>query len=139
MNKLCRKNFIRFIRLTLLCLLSAQFSIDPLAQQATPQPTRTEIKIDPKTFDAYVGQYEDAANLGGTIFSFFREGEKFYGQIPGQEKFEVFPTAENKFFLKITAADAEFVRDSNGRVTGMLWRQGGREYNAKRIADSTLR
>src|SRR5688572_8451465 len=100
------------------------------AQQPAPQPTPVEIKIDPKVFDAYVGQYEDAANLGGTIFSFFREGEKFYGQVTNQDKFEIFPASETRFFLKAFPGEAEFVRDSSGRVTGMLWRQGGRAFNA---------
>ncbi len=62
-------------------LITALFTLWLLptsAQQPAPQPTPVEIKIDPATFDAYTGQYEDAANLGGTIFSFFREGDKYY-------------------------------------------------------------
>ncbi len=57
-----------------------------LAQQPAPQPTPVEIKIDSATFDAYTGQYEDAVNLGGTIFSFFREGDKYYLQVVNQDR-----------------------------------------------------
>ena len=99
------------------------------------QPTPVEIKIAPAAFDSYVGQYEDAANLGGTIFSFFREGEKFYLQVTNQDRIEIFPSAENKFFLKVIPAGAEFVRDPSGRLTGMIWRQGGQEFQTKKIAD----
>ncbi|HUR97798.1 MAG TPA: CocE/NonD family hydrolase, partial [Pyrinomonadaceae bacterium] len=105
------------------------------AQQPATQPTQVEIKIAETAFDPYVGQYEDAANLGGTIFSFFREGDKFYLQTTNQDRIEIFPSAENKFFLKVIPADAEFVRDASGRVTGMTWRQGGQRYQTKRIAD----
>ena len=105
------------------------------AQQPATQPTPVEIKIAPTAFDRYVGQYEDAVNLGGTIFSFFREGEKFYLQVTNQDRIEIFPSAENKFFLKVFPANAEFVRDSSGRVTGMTWRQGGSEFHTKKIAD----
>ncbi len=135
MKKLFRIHIFRFTFFALLWFSLGQTSTHTLAQQPTMQPTPVEVKIEPKIFDAYVGQYEDAANLGGTIFSFFREGDKFYGQVPNQDKFEVFPISENRFFLKITKAEAEFIRDAGGRVTGMIWRQGGREYNAKRIAD----
>ncbi len=135
MKKLWRANLAYYTLLTLLWFSLGQDSPHVLAQQPTPQPTPVEVKIDPKIFDAYVGQYEDAANLGGTIFSFFREGDKFYGQVTNQDKFEVFPLSETKFFLKITVAEAEFVRGDGGRVTGMIWRQGGSKYNAKRIAD----
>ena len=55
-----------FIVLALMWLIIAQSA--PIAFAQTPQPTQVEVKIDPKIFDRYVGQYEDAANLGGSIF-----------------------------------------------------------------------
>jgi putative CocE/NonD family hydrolase len=106
-----------------------------VGQQPAPQPTPVEIKIDPASFDAYVGQYEDAVNLGGSIFSFFREGEKYYVQVTNQDRIELFPSAPNQFFLKAFPATAEFVRDPAGRVTGMRWTQGGSVFEMKRIAD----
>jgi len=116
-----------------LCLVALNVSVS--SQQPAAQATPVEIKIAPQKFDAYVGQYEDAANLGGTIFSIFRHDEKFYLQVTNQDPIEIFPSAENKFFLKAFPADAEFVRDSSGRVTGMIWRQGGSEYHTKKIAE----
>jgi len=105
-------------------------------QQPTPQPTPVEIKIDAKVFDAYVGQYEDTVNLPGVIFSIFREGDKFFGRVPGQDKFEMFPSSETKFFLKITEAEAEFRRDNSGGITGMTWRQGGQQFDTKKTANT---
>lgn len=108
------------------------------AQQPAPQATPVEIKIDPAAFDPFVGQYEGAANLGGSIFSFFREGEKFFVQVVNQDQIEIFPSSANNFFVKIFPASAEFNRDANGSVTGMTWRQGGQEFRLKRIADRPL-
>ena len=128
-------NIIRLLfipALFVLCLVGAPATH---AQQPATQPTPVEIKIDPVKFDAYVGQYEDAVNLGGSIFSFFREGDKFFGQVTNQDRFEIGATAEDKFFNKAFPSSAEFVRDASGRVTGMIWRQGGSEYQTKRIAD----
>ena len=136
MKTLRLANIFRFTFFALLWIAFAQAAAQPLAQPPAPQPTPVEVKIDPKIFDSYIGQYEDAANLGGTIFSFFREGEKFYLQVTNQDKLEIFPTAENKFFLKVAPASAEFVRDAaTGRITNMIWRQGGRDFTTKRIAD----
>ena len=130
-NKYMRENLLRFVLISL--LMTTPFAV--FAQQPALQPTPVEVKIDPKIFDVYVGQYEDKINLAGIVFSFFHEGDKFYGQVTNQDKFEIFPLSETKFFLKITRADVEFVRDSSGRAMSITWRQGGGTYDAKRIAD----
>src|SRR5262249_33219884 len=49
-------------------------------------------------------------------------------------KIEIFPSSESKFFVKIFQAECEFVRDSSGRVTGMVWSQGGK-YTTKKTAN----
>lgn len=108
-------------------------------QEPAAQPTPVEIKIDAASFDRFVGQYEDAANLGGTIFSFFREGDKYYLQVTNQDRIEIFPSAETKFFLKVIPANAEFLADASGKVTGMIWRQGGSEFRTRKIADQPAR
>lgn len=118
-----------------LCLSVCYPSGFAVAQTPVPQPP-AEVKIDPKIFDRYTGQYQDKENLPDIIFSFFREGDKFFGQITNQDKFEVFPLSETKFFLKITQATVEFVREAaSGRSTSIIFRQGNREYKALKIAD----
>lgn len=103
------------------------------------QPAPAEIKIDPAIFDAYTGQYEDAMNLAGTVFSFFREGDKFYVRVTNQDKIEVFAASESKFFLRSAPtavfAECEFLRDVTGHVTGMVWSQGGAKYPTKKTSD----
>ncbi|CAN5572624.1 CocE/NonD family hydrolase [soil metagenome] len=107
-----------------------------MGQQPATQPAPVEVKIDPRVFDAYIGQYEDKTNLLGLVFSIYREGEKFFGRVTGQDPFEMFPLSETKFFLKVTPAEAEFVRDPGGKVVSMAWRQGPREFSTKRTADA---
>ncbi len=58
--------------LVLLLLVFCLLALFAAAQTPAPQPTTVEIKIDLAKFDAYVGQYEDATNLGGQVYSFFR-------------------------------------------------------------------
>src|SRR5947209_2485214 len=104
-------------------------AIEPEAQNSKP----TEIKIDPKTFDEFVGQYSFADNPD-LVLSFFREGDKFFLQATNQGRIEIFPMSETKFFLKVIDADATFVRDAQGKVTGVLWRQNGQQ-TARRTSD----
>src|SRR6185503_8193731 len=97
-------------------------------------PKLTEIKIDPLKFDELVGQYTfvDSPDF---VLSFFREGEKFYLQATNQGRMEIFAASETKFFPKIIDAEATFVRDSAGKVTGLVWRQNGRDNQARKTSD----
>ncbi|HZS07028.1 MAG TPA: CocE/NonD family hydrolase [Blastocatellia bacterium] len=98
------------------------------AQEA--KPTRQEIKLDPKVFDAYAGQYELTPEL---IITISREGDKFFAEATGQQKVEIFAESETKFFLKIVDAQLTFVKDDKGKVTHLVLHQGGREQSARRI------
>ena len=122
-----------------LSLVLAAATTGIFAQQAAPQPTPAAIKIESASFDPFVGQYEDAVNLGGLVFSFFREGDKFYLRVTNQDKIEILPLAANKFFTSAPGApqaQAEFVLDAQGRPTGMIWRQGGQTFTTKRTANT---
>jgi hypothetical protein len=91
---------------------------------------RTAVPIDPKTFDAYVGEYE----LGpGFVLTVFREGDRFWTQATGQQRAEIFPESETSFFLKIVDAQLTFVKDAGGAVTHLVLHQGGGSTEAKKI------
>jgi hypothetical protein len=124
-------------RLAFLALLGAlvlQPVSSAVAQTPAVSPQLVEIRIKPETFDPFVGQYQDAGDPD-FIFSFFRESDKFYGQATDQDKFEIFPASETKFFLKAFDAQVEFIRDAGGKVTSIIWRQNGRDSPAKKTSD----
>jgi CubicO group peptidase (beta-lactamase class C family) len=89
-----------------------------------------EVKVDTKTYDAYLGDYELAPNFLMTITS---EGGKLMGQATGQQKFELFPSSATEFYLKVVAAQISFVRDQQGKVTQLILHQNGRNMEAKKI------
>jgi CubicO group peptidase (beta-lactamase class C family) len=91
---------------------------------------RTVVKVDPKIYDAYIGEYELAP---GVVLTVSREGDSLMMQPTGQRKAELFPASETNFFPRVVRADITFVKDSKGRVTHLILNQGGRQQNAKKI------
>ncbi len=78
-----------------------------------------QIAVDPKLFDGYVGRYQLAPNA---ILTVTREGDHLFSQMTGQPKAEIFIDAQ------IT-----FETDSQGRATGLILHQNGRDVHARRI------
>src|SRR5690349_5809429 len=124
----------RFILLTILFSLFTLGAVETFRPAAHADQQQTEIKIDPKTFDDYVGQYTFDVNPD-LVLSFFREGDKFYLQATNQGRIEIFPATESKFFLKIIDADAAFLRDAQGKVHGVLWRQNGQTTTGRKTSN----
>jgi CubicO group peptidase (beta-lactamase class C family) len=101
------------------------------ARTAKPlPPDRKIMALDPKVFDQYIGEYE--LSPGFTI-KFFRDGAKFMTQATGQSAVEIFAESEAIFFLKVIDAQVEFVKDADGKVTGIVLNQGGRRMPGKKI------
>jgi hypothetical protein len=98
---------------------------------AKPLPApKKEVAVDTKIYDLYVGEYELAPGL---MLVITKEGDKLMGQAYGEEKFELFPESETRYFLKVADAQVEFVKDDAGKVTGLVFQQAGQKMNAPKI------
>lgn len=107
-------------------LLLSQY---PLAKIETPREHKA-IQLDPKVFDAYVGEYQ---LVPGFTIVFSREGNRFFGQATGQGKLEILPESETDFFLMEVDAQFTFVKDDKGQVTQVILHQNGRDQTARKI------
>ena len=87
------------------------------------------VKVDPKVYDAYVGQYD--APFG--VLTISREGDKLFGAPEGQDKAELVPTSETEFDVPSVGVKVKFVKDSAGKVTHMVLNHDGEELQAKKI------
>jgi len=114
------------------CIYFGRWSTPANADTQGAKPA--EVKIDPTVFDQFVGQYALNDNPD-IVFSFFRENDKYYLQVTNQSRIEIFPASESKFFLKTLDADATFVRDAQGQVSSLVWRQSANQRTARRISD----
>ena len=112
-------------------LLNAVFPLEKI----NPPTERNQITLDPPVFDRYAGIYQ----LGPyALLSVSRDGDRFYAQLTGQPKFEIFPEGERLFFLKVVDAQLTFDVDPQGAATQVTLRQNGTDTVAKRLGDSDL-
>jgi CubicO group peptidase (beta-lactamase class C family) len=95
-----------------------------------PAPSTEGIKLGEKILEAYTGLYEIAPEF---TVSVTRQQDKLFVQARGQEPFEILAEAENKFFTKVNDAQLEFLKDNAGIVTKAIFRQGGRQTEARKI------
>ena len=129
-----RRTFWILIAGAIISLLIPAFINRPAGATTARGQKPTEIKIDPAKFDEFVGQYTFVENPD-FVLSFFREGDKFYLQATNQGRIEIFAASDTKFFPKIIDADATFVRDAQGKVTSLLWRQNDRQTTARKTSN----
>lgn len=90
---------------------------------------RVAVKLDPAVYDGLVGVYELAP---GFDFTITREGDQIFGQATGQGKAELFPQSETELFAKIVDAQFTFEKGPDGKVTGLVLHQNGRNIPAKK-------
>ncbi len=100
------------------------------AIEALKKLEKPPVAIDAKTFDAYVGEYELAP---GFVLRVFREGEKFMTQATNQSAVEIVAESETSFSPRGIKAKLTFIKDTDGKVTGVQLDQGGRQTEGKKI------
>lgn len=90
---------------------------------------RQEAVVPEDKMKTYIGEYELAPGYAMQIT--YDNGLKT--QLPGQQRFDLFPESETKFFLKVVDAQVEFFKDDIGNVDRIVLYQNGREMPAKKI------
>lgn len=89
---------------------------------------RAVAKVDPKIYESYVGDYEIKVNPQFTVtVTFSTEGGKLLAQQNGGQKREWLPASETQFFSDTSGTTITFVKDAQGKVTGLVIDQGGSE------------
>jgi CubicO group peptidase (beta-lactamase class C family)/tetratricopeptide (TPR) repeat protein len=109
--------------------------LDDLAQgRAVSLPSeRKEISLPRNLLRQYVGTYQASDGLRMMVT---QEGSQLISQISGQAKAPIYPESRNRFFWKVVDAEAEFARDTHGKVKSVVIHQGGNDVQGTRISDS---
>jgi CubicO group peptidase (beta-lactamase class C family) len=95
-----------------------------------PIPAHAEIKLSPDVLINYRGEFELSP---GFVLTVNVEGDRIFTQATGQDKLEIYPESETKFFLKVVDAQLEFVKDESGKFNKVILHQGGRDMEGKRV------
>lgn len=109
-----------------------QNGLDQTAKKISDEPPkeRQAVKLDPKLYDTYVGEYQLAP---GAVFTIRRDGDRLLARLTGQSFLEIFPESETEFFYNVVNAQIAFVKDNQGRVTDLVLHQNGQNPKAAKI------
>jgi hypothetical protein len=88
------------------------------------------VEIDPSLYDRYEGRYE---LVPGFILTVTRKGDQIFTQATGQPQFEIFPSSETEFFLKVVDAQLVFEVEGDAPAIAVTLHQGGQELRGKRL------
>ena len=91
---------------------------------------RVAIALPEDSLEAYVGRYQLAPTFRIAIT---RQRDTLYAQATGQDRFPLFASARNEFFLRDVDAQVSFERDGQDRVVALILHQGGGNPRAPRM------
>jgi CubicO group peptidase (beta-lactamase class C family) len=103
----------------------------PLAPPNPPPVEHHAIAFDAKAFDALVGVYQLAPNA---TLNITRQGDHGFAQATGQpEAVEIFPEAEDNYFMKSAPAVLTFQRKPGEPATALVLHLNGAIMSAQRV------
>ncbi len=117
---------------TVQVVLASSASIVPEAILAVSRNEKPRLRdsgmvLSAEQLAAYEGVYTVAPSANFTVV---RRGDQLWTQLTGQPFFRLFPhEKEDRFFLKVVAAELQFHRE-NGRIVSLTNHQNGREITA---------
>lgn len=125
-------------RVGVVVMSNASIGVDDLALHvldasiplSEPPKRRVAVKLDGAALDRVTGRYELAREFFVTIR---RDGDRTFAQATGQPEAEIFAESDTDFFYKVVDAQLTFVRAPDGRTTGLVLHQGGRDIRARRV------
>ena len=87
------------------------------------------VRVPRKVLQSYEGVYAITPQFAITVTL---EGDKLMVQATGQQKFQVYPKSETKFFYKVVDAQLTFVPGKNGKADRLILHQNGANQVATR-------
>lgn len=104
--------------------------LDPSAPLAKSVKQPPVVKVDPALLERYAGKYRLAP---GFVLTVTKRGERMFAQATGQPEFEIFPSSDHEFFLKVVEARITFVTGADGPATSLVLHQNGQDVPGPRI------
>ncbi len=93
-------------------------------------PAVEVVEVDPAVLQKYAGSYQVSADMTVAITA---EAGHLYAELPGNPKFELFPSSETEFFAKIADIKLHFEAGADGAVTELVIQESGQEIHAAKV------
>jgi len=103
--------------------------LDPSAKLKQLKFKKDALELSEASLSEYVGTYEF---MPGFTMTISKEGKQLFGEISGQDKFEIYAESETEFFLTVVQAKISFQRNE-GEVESLVFYQAGQEMVGKKI------
>ena len=103
--------------------------LDAARQKPRVSPDPKAVTLEAKQIESLVGVYELAPAFSITVTV---EGGRLMAQATGQDRFEIFPESDTKFFYKVVDAQITFERGPDGKATGLRLHQNGQNLPGKK-------
>src|SRR5215831_19017644 len=87
----------------------------------TKRADRKAVSLPAKTLEAYAGQY----SFSGTTLSVVPKDGRLIMRLPNRPDFLFYAQSDRQFFMRTRDVEAEFLRDSAGKVTELVLNQSG--------------
>jgi hypothetical protein len=97
--------------------------------KAEPSTAPRTVKVAPEVLKSYQGVYAITPQFALTVTL---EKGKLMVQATGQQKFQVYPESEKKFFYKVVNAQLTFVTGKSGKAKRLILHQNGIDQVAAR-------
>ena len=110
----------------------AKFLEADIAQLPPPQQ---DPAVDKKTYANFLGRY----SYPGAVMTVTTEDDRLFTQITGQQRFELFASAPDAFFLKGFDAQFDFQRNEKREVIAVQHSQDGNTFRAPRVVASEVK
>ena len=98
-------------------------------EKVEPSPAPRTVKVAPEVLKSYQGVYAISPQFALTVTL---EKGKLMVQATGQQKFQVYPESEKKFFYKVVNAQLTFVTGKSGKAERLILHQNGIDQVAAR-------
>jgi D-alanyl-D-alanine-carboxypeptidase/D-alanyl-D-alanine-endopeptidase len=106
--------------------------LNPEIPLTKAKPRHSEVSVDPKLFDAYVGRYQLAPDV---LLSVMRDDDGLFAQFTGQPKLRLFAEGGHRFFYKEVEAAITFAVPVADRSPSLILHRFGRDMAAPRLSD----
>jgi CubicO group peptidase (beta-lactamase class C family) len=113
--------------------LAESILVSILGGESKPPAVRKIANVKPSVLKSYEGTY--ALSLAFAI-KITLEGDRLMAQATGQEKFQIFPESDTKFFYKVVDAQVTFEKGEDGQVNKLVLHQNGLDTPGQKLPDS---